>query len=763
MTEDRDKTILLVEDEAIIAMTEAMILEKYGYKTITADTGEKAIEIVNITPDIDLVLMDINLGKGIDGTQAAEIILDRHTIPIIFLSSHTEREIVEKTEGITSYGYIVKNSGETVLIASMKMAFRLYESQMKGLESDAFRKRVFESSAIPIVVMDPQTFNYVDCNAAALSIYGFKSMEEALRKNLMDVSPPKQYDGIDSSVKARNYVDTVIAEGITVFEWLYQRPGGELWDAEVHLMSFYSKGRLFLHFTLLDITDRKRLEKIQQIQHKLIIDLNSCSDLHDGLNKVLTSAMQLESIDCGAVYIVNPNDGSIDMAVHHGISKEFAATVSHFTADSPNVRMLLSGEIYHGPYAQILAERDEISEKEGLRAFTAIPIMNQGKLIAAFNLASHTYYLLPPATRIALETIAYQIGGTLLRLRTDTALRKSEERFRAFFNKSWDGIIIINNQGKIVEWNPGEERITGIPRSEALHRPVWEIQHQLAPKANKDAKFIRAAMEKTLHGLEDGTDFKPMLNEEIHLPDGSTRFIQSSIFIIKSEGEIFAGGIIRDITEQKRIEDENRRLIQEKELLLKEVHHRIKNNIASIESLLVLRSNSINNPEALSLIQDSISRIQSMRILYENLLISENYTEMSSKAYFEKLINAIISIFPNNSNITIEKNISDFNISSKVIITTGIIVNELITNAMKYAFADRERGLLQITISRDLNNISIIIADNGIGLPAGFNMNEPKGFGFMLVGMLVKQIRGSIELQSEKGTRCKIEFKTGSS
>jgi len=101
------KTLLLVEDEAIIAMTEKFALEKYGYDVVHVNTGEKAIELMGTAPDIDLILMDIDLGEGLDGTQTAEMILEQQDIPIVFVSSHSEREIVEKTEKITSYGYVL--------------------------------------------------------------------------------------------------------------------------------------------------------------------------------------------------------------------------------------------------------------------------------------------------------------------------------------------------------------------------------------------------------------------------------------------------------------------------------------------------------------------------------------------------------------------------------------------------------------------------------------------------------------------------------
>ncbi|MHC9538416.1 MAG: response regulator [Vulcanimicrobiota bacterium] len=126
--EEIQKTIMLVEDEAIIAMDEAETLKDAGYNVITVSSGEAAVSTVNKTPDIDLILMDINLGRGMDGTEAAERILQNHEIPIVFLSSHTSPEVVARTEKVTSYGYVVKNSGSTVLFASIKMAFRLNEA-----------------------------------------------------------------------------------------------------------------------------------------------------------------------------------------------------------------------------------------------------------------------------------------------------------------------------------------------------------------------------------------------------------------------------------------------------------------------------------------------------------------------------------------------------------------------------------------------------------------------------------------------------------
>ena len=136
MTEKRRPKLLLVEDEAIIAMGEKRELEEYGYEVAVVHSGHSAVARAEEDRTLELILMDIDLGGGMDGTEAASTILSRRYLPLIFLSSHTERDIVEKTEGITSYGYVVKSSGITVLDAAIKMAFRLYDAQLKVREQN---------------------------------------------------------------------------------------------------------------------------------------------------------------------------------------------------------------------------------------------------------------------------------------------------------------------------------------------------------------------------------------------------------------------------------------------------------------------------------------------------------------------------------------------------------------------------------------------------------------------------------------------------
>jgi PAS domain S-box-containing protein len=142
----------------------------------------------------------------------------------------------------------------------MERTSELNQQTERLRESEAFRKRVFDASPVAIGVMDPVAFKLVDCNPAAVQIFGFSSREETLSTTPLDVAAPVQDDGTPSMDKARHYVERVLAEGTIIFEWRHQRSNGEIWDAEVHLMSFQSGTRQLLQFTLQDITERKRAD-----------------------------------------------------------------------------------------------------------------------------------------------------------------------------------------------------------------------------------------------------------------------------------------------------------------------------------------------------------------------------------------------------------------------------------------------------------------------------------------------------------------------
>ena len=215
-------------------------------------------------------------------------------------------------------------------------------------------------------------------------------------------------------------------------------------------------------------------------------------------------------------------------------------------------------------------------------------------------------------------------------------------------------------------------------------------------------------------------------------------------------------GFVIDITYRKVAEEKIKTLLHEKELLLREVHHRIKNNMLTITSLLFLQTESLKDPAAISALNDAISRIQSMVLLYDKLYRSSNFNELSVLDYLSPLVDEIINNFPNYHIVTIEKAIENFLLPTSMLFPIGIMINELLTNAMKYAFVGRQNGLLIVSATKVENRISFSIKDDGVGITD--TEETSNGFGLQLVNMLAKQIRGKVSIKNENGTTFTLEF-----
>ncbi len=244
----------------------------------------------------------------------------------------------------------------------------------------------------------------------------------------------------------------------------------------------------------------------------------------------------------------------------------------------------------------------------------------------------------------------------------------------------------------------------------------------------------------------------------IRRSDGAVRWMESyyeSIF--DSSGyTVITAGTAQDITERKIAEEQIKKLLNEKELLLKEVHHRVKNNINIIMSLLSIQAE--NNPAAAPALKDARVRMQSMGVLYDKLYRSENFNEISVQSYLPPLIDEIIAMFPRRTVISVEKDITEVTLPYKTLSAIGILTNEIITNIIKHAFSGRERGEIKISFSVENGHVIYIIRDNGIGIPESVDLSNTPGFGLQLVDMLCKQIRGRMNISRSNGTTFRLEF-----
>jgi PAS domain S-box-containing protein len=222
-------------------------------------------------------------------------------------------------------------------------------------------------------------------------------------------------------------------------------------------------------------------------------------------------------------------------------------------------------------------------------------------------------------------------------------------------------------------------------------------------------------------------------------------------------------GTHSDITESKLAEDKIKALLAERELTLKEVHHRIKNNMNTIASLLSIQAQTLTEPLAISALEDAKSRVKSMMVLYDKLYRASETGVISLQKYLPALLDEIIGNFANSRMVHVKTEIQDIVMDAKTLQPLGIILNELVTNAMKYAFPERNEGTIQVSARILGSSVQIVVQDDGIGIPEYIDFDRSTGFGLQLVEALTLQLKGTIQIQRNKGTKIilDLEYREG--
>ncbi len=584
MDSDSKKKIVIVEDNNVIASSQAKYLNDHGFDAVMLSTGEECIELVRSGGKIDLILMDIDLGEGIDGILAAEKIKALRDIPVVFLTAFSDQETIRRVNDAEQYGFVVKNSGNPVILSAINMALRLFDSARVLRESEERYRFIVDNSTDVIVKLTP-------------------------KGEIIYISPfCKNVSGYDA---------------------------GEL------------IGRNILH--LYDKEDR--------------------SALIEAYNKI---------IEFPGIYTFQHR-----LRLKDGSHKWFETTGKKLLKADGSVRSLIS------------SSRDITSKKEA-----------------------------------------------------EKALRDSYEKLNLVINGVPALLAYMDTGERFVFVNDGYVRWFGIPREKIKGMRINEL---FKPD---DYSQLSGYIAKALAGensIAEGFTWDREGNQRYvrgyfipHLSNGAVQGIFSLMF---------------DITDSKKAEEKILSLLNEKDLLLKEVHHRVKNNMGSIAALLYLQMDSMDNPAAVNAIQDARSRVMSMMGIYNILYRSADYMAVPAKPYFTDLIEKISSTYITSSKIKIENEIEEMVLDSGILFPLGMIINELLTNAVKYAFTGDKAGLIQVRIAKkDDRHVEITIKDNGVGLPDAMEISGSRGIGLTLVKMMIQQIKGSIKINRIGGTEFRIQF-----
>jgi len=354
----------------------------------------------------------------------------------------------------------------------------------------------------------------------------------------------------------------------------------------------------------------------------------------------------------------------------------------------------------------------------------------------------------------SFNKMAKQLQESFAAIKTiNEALRLSEKRFRLAVDQFPSTFVIYDANRRFQFVNAHGIKLGGLPESallgytdEEIHPP--EITDPYLPY------LLKAVETRTLQTAEC----------TIALPTiGKITFVVTYVPLLDERGEIYQIlGSTYDITQRKIAEIHIQESLREKEVLLQEIHHRVKNNLQVISSLLDLQSQHIEEQATLELFRQSCSRIRAMALVHETLYKFKDFAKINFTQYIENLTGYLFSIYGVNvENINLELVLNEVALNVDTAIPCGLIINELVSNALKYAFPNKVQATIYIALhyfDQD-NNYLLIVRDNGIGLPPDWESKNVSSIGLKLVEILANQLEGTLQVNSRCGTEFSLRFR----
>jgi PAS domain S-box-containing protein len=345
------------------------------------------------------------------------------------------------------------------------------------------------------------------------------------------------------------------------------------------------------------------------------------------------------------------------------------------------------------------------------------------------------------------------VAMTLAHRKIWAELKASELKFHTVADFTYDLETWRAPDGKYVYVSPSCERITGYSAAEFMAGTGLSLEIVLPQD--------RVIIEKH-YALEGPAD----QGEDRHIDfrfitkDGRVRWMSHYCTqVVDGAGNpIGRRASNRDITDRKQTEETIQALLRDKDLLLHEVHHRIKNNMNSVASLLSLQRCKLQDQGAIDALETAQNRLRSMGLLYDRLYRSNHLQAMAVGNYLGPLVKEIVEAIPCHASISIVDDIGDFELPAQVLQPLGIVVNEIVTNSLKYAFEGRDTGVIQVEACKAGNRVCITLGDDGVGLPSSINFENSSGLGLVLIKALVEQMDATVRMETTEGTKFIVDF-----
>ena len=349
--------------------------------------------------------------------------------------------------------------------------------------------------------------------------------------------------------------------------------------------------------------------------------------------------------------------------------------------------------------------------------------------------------------------------------RDSTERKEAQERLRLFIENVTDyALLQVDTAARISSWNTGAERTFGYKEEEILGQPMRALY------LPEDA--LRGDAEKDLDAARENgraEDARWLVRK------GGSRFFGRWVTTpMRDEAGHLRGyaKVLRDETERRNAEQQMRASLAEKHALLQEIHHRVKNNLQVINSLLSIQAVRIDNPEVSAVLADTESRVRAIAALHETLYSSQDLSSIEFGCYVQRLVRDLVGFYGvNQGRIKVTVCAEDLVVGIGQAIPLGLILNELVTNSLKHAFPNGRSGTLQVQLKYLRDSIDenkgetldqglgqLTVEDNGVGLPPGLKCDETPSMGFHLVNVLAQQLRGELNVERKEGASVSIKF-----
>lgn len=347
--------------------------------------------------------------------------------------------------------------------------------------------------------------------------------------------------------------------------------------------------------------------------------------------------------------------------------------------------------------------------------------------------------------------LANQVAQVLENSELFSQVNRLREQYRIVTDALNDAVFTLDSHGRFTFGNAAGARLTGYPLEELLGRPFSAL---VTPE---DLPILLDRFYRAL----SGEAISPHVELELIRKDGSRIPTELSMANLILDGRI-AGrvGVARDITERRRAHAQFNTSLQEKEVLLREIHHRVKNNLQIISSLLSLQSRNIKDPYVIQMFQESQNRVRSMALIHENLYQSADMSHIDFSEYARDLVIQLFRSYGvNQKSIKLHIHAHNIFLDVNTAIPCGLILNELVSNSLKHAFPDGKEGEIYIDVRHDHEQkICMLIGDNGIGLPTGVEGIGTNTLGLKLVTALINQLSATLTVDHREGTQFCVTF-----